>query len=144
MRCPQVVDWGLGAALSITVRHSGTSLGTAFLIAVVAEARCGLCDVALGQQRRVWGRLDQSHPKITGRRRNESVLGLAPRQILLPFYCYKRRGAEVPSPGLGEAGCCVGHPVARRDTGDTGHELPDCGEISSLLSQPACAAEPQT
>ena len=77
------------------------SLGTAFPIATVNEARCSLCDVALGQQRRVWDCLGQSHQKIIGRRRNESLLGLAPRQILLPFYCYKGRGAEVSSRGWG-------------------------------------------
>ena len=68
---------GLEAALSITTWHLGTALGAAFPTVMVDEACCSLCNVALGQQKRVWGCLGQSHQNIMGRRRNESLLGLA-------------------------------------------------------------------
>lgn len=134
MRCPRswAAFWSSEVALSIAAWCLGTSLGSAFPIVVVDEACCSLCDVALGQQWRVWGCLGQSHQKMMGRRRNESLLGLAPCQIFLAFYGYKGRGAEVSSRGWG-SWMLYGASDGTENVGDTGHGFPSHGDISSSL-----------
>lgn len=134
MRCPgsRAALWSSEVALSITAWRLGTSLGSTFPVAAVDGAHRSLCDVALGQQWRAWGCLGQSHQKMMDRRRNESLLGLAPCQILLAFYGYKGRGAEVSSRGWGRR-MLYGASDGPEDTGDTGHGLPSHGDVSAPL-----------